>query len=147
MKIMKMKALAAALAAASLSCAAAHAEAGEDPVLRMLASPDPVQSSDASQVQLPSQPLPQQGVTEFSRPLPDGNSLKAAEASPDAAPGEIPKALRDLTLPPSGDAAAAPGQSALPAAPGNASAQNPQPGAQASASEADDDSTVPSRAR
>ena len=143
MKIMKMKALAAALAAASLSCAAAHAEAGEDPVLRMLASPDPVQSSDASQVQLPSQPLPQQGVTEFSRPLPDGNSLKAAEASPDAAPGEIPKALRDLTLPPSGDAAAAPGQSALPAAPGNASAQNPQPGAQASASEADDDSTVP----
>ncbi len=150
MRIMKMKALAAALAAASLACAAAHAADGEDPVLKMLATPaSPAQSQDASQVQLPAQPLPQQGRTEFSRPLPDGNSLKAAEASPDAAPGEIPKALRDLSLPPSGISAALPDAGALPgvadgAAPGAAGAQGQQPLLQAAAAaDAADDSTVP----
>ncbi|MGN0908947.1 MAG: cellulose biosynthesis cyclic di-GMP-binding regulatory protein BcsB, partial [Succinivibrio sp.] len=145
MKIFKLKALAAAFAASVIACAAADAAPEEDPVLKLLSQPP----AGDQQAQMPSAPASSQDRAQFSRPMPDAGSLKAAESSQDASPGEIPKALRDLSVPQldgqqgpaQPGAGAQPGAAPLPAA--GIPASVPLPPVSASAGSSGDDSTVP----
>lgn len=93
---MKLKAILYTIALSSALSAAANAADGDDPVMRMLG----VQSgSNASSATMPKAPAPAKDSVKFSRTMPDQASLQAVENSQDSAPGAIPKALRDLTVP------------------------------------------------
>lgn len=115
MKIWEKTLICAALLGISEVCAAAP----DDPALKLLGI------TPQAMPQQPAAPASDNAVANFTRPAPNQQSLKAAEAA-GAAPDDTPKALRELALPAQGQVPAQSGDLTLPDADPQAQAQAQQ---------------------